>query len=239
MTDGRRSRQLRLVKVSWWQPRKVQRRFAFMLALSAVMIASAVYVARAGHSFSDVPTSAFYHDAVEWIVNRAITAGCAVGMYCPDATVTRGTMAVFMRKLGIALTSTILHGSGSVGVLPPTAIAACPTMAYTPTFPQQAIVHSRVSTTSAATHEHHSLTKVSTNGGATWTATDSRPNSINATGPGFFAHTTYFTSYDVSPGIPYMFAVEIGVMATAPVTGVCHVQVEFVNRNPISPPLRP
>lgn len=238
MTDDRRSRQLRLVKVGWWKPRRLRRRFAFVLALSAVMIASATYVARGSHSFSDVPTGAFYHDAVEWIVNRAITAGCAVGLYCPDASVTRGSMAVFLRKLGIALTPTILNGAGFTMV--PT-LAGCPTTAYMPPFPQKAILHARVTTGSgpSGAHHNHILMKVSTDGGSTWSATDSFPFSISDdVGAGASAHTSTFSDYDVSPGTSYMFAVEIAIAGTA-ASGSCHVQAAFVNRNPTTSPLRP
>jgi hypothetical protein len=54
----------------------------------------------ARHTFSDVPTSAFYHDAVEAIANANVTAGCGGTKYCPNNAVTRGQMAVFLNKLG-------------------------------------------------------------------------------------------------------------------------------------------
>lgn len=236
MTDGRRSRQLRLVKVGWWKPRKVRQRFGVVLALSAVMVASTIYVALASHQFSDVPTSpAVFHDAVEWIVNRAITAGCTPGLYCPNDAVTRLQMALFMTKLGKALTPTFRVGSGFTAT--PT-IAGCPTMAYTPTFPQTANIHARVSTTSMGAHEHHSLTKVSTDGGATWSPTDTFPFSIDSAVAGAFAQTSYFSTFDVSPGTSYRFAVEIGIFGSG-VSAGCHVQVAFVNRNPTTSPLRP
>jgi hypothetical protein len=55
-------------------------------------------VARASHNFSDVPDGAFYHAFVDYLARSGVTAGCAVGLYCPDAPVTRGQMAVFLGK---------------------------------------------------------------------------------------------------------------------------------------------
>lgn len=56
----------------------------------------------ASHDFSDVSTSAFYHNSVNAIANAGITAGCnrAGTRYCPNDPVTRGQMAVFLDKLG-------------------------------------------------------------------------------------------------------------------------------------------
>lgn len=54
----------------------------------------------ASHLFGDVPTSAFYHDAVSRIYNAGITGGCSASppLYCPESAVTRGQMAVFLDK---------------------------------------------------------------------------------------------------------------------------------------------
>jgi hypothetical protein len=49
--------------------------------------------------FADVPCPAGF--AVNWIEqlsNEGITGGCGGGDYCPDASVTRGQMAVFLTK---------------------------------------------------------------------------------------------------------------------------------------------
>ena len=48
--------------------------------------------------FHDVPKSEMFHNSVERIFHLGITAGCGGGMYCPDASVTRAQMAVFLLK---------------------------------------------------------------------------------------------------------------------------------------------
>ena len=54
--------------------------------------------------FFDVPQSNLFHDAIHTIAADGITAGCAAGLYCPDASVLRSEMAVFLLKSE--------HGSG-------------------------------------------------------------------------------------------------------------------------------
>jgi uncharacterized repeat protein (TIGR03803 family) len=48
--------------------------------------------------FLDVPQLDPFHDYVEKIFRKAITAGCAPGKYCPRDAVTRAQMAVFLLK---------------------------------------------------------------------------------------------------------------------------------------------
>jgi hypothetical protein len=48
--------------------------------------------------FDDVPSSQPFHDFVERIFRRGVTAGCAAGDYCPDASVTRAQMAAFLLR---------------------------------------------------------------------------------------------------------------------------------------------
>jgi len=51
-----------------------------------------------GTVFSDVPTNAFGADFIEAFAAQGITGGCGGGNYCPDNTVTRGQMAVFLLR---------------------------------------------------------------------------------------------------------------------------------------------
>jgi parallel beta-helix repeat protein len=60
--------------------------------------------------FLDVPDAHSFHDFVERLFRSAITSGCGGGNYCPDASVTRGQMAVFLLK-----------GKNGTGYLPPPA----------------------------------------------------------------------------------------------------------------------
>jgi hypothetical protein len=48
--------------------------------------------------FLDVPPPDAFHDFVEAIFRRGITAGCGAGSYCRNAPVTRAQMAVFLLK---------------------------------------------------------------------------------------------------------------------------------------------
>jgi hypothetical protein len=56
-------------------------------------------VAQASHNFSDVPDNAFYHAFVQFLVDNGITSGCGGGLFCGEEAVTRGQMAVFLKKL--------------------------------------------------------------------------------------------------------------------------------------------
>lgn len=49
-------------------------------------------------TFNDVPTSDPAFQFIEALVASGITAGCGGGNYCPDATLTRRQMAVFLAK---------------------------------------------------------------------------------------------------------------------------------------------
>jgi len=51
-----------------------------------------------GLSFTDVPTSQQFYAFIENIFHNGITTGCTVGTYCPDASVTRSQMAVFLLR---------------------------------------------------------------------------------------------------------------------------------------------
>jgi len=47
-------------------------------------------------TFMDVPVGSAQHRFVEALAAAGITGGCGAGLYCPDAPVTRGQMAVFL-----------------------------------------------------------------------------------------------------------------------------------------------
>jgi hypothetical protein len=46
--------------------------------------------------FTDVPASDMFFPFIQKMAQTGITAGCAPNLYCPDATLTRGQMAVFV-----------------------------------------------------------------------------------------------------------------------------------------------
>jgi streptogramin lyase len=51
-----------------------------------------------GGSFGDVPTSHQFYAFIETLFHSGVTGGCGPGSYCPDASVTRAQMAVFLLK---------------------------------------------------------------------------------------------------------------------------------------------
>lgn len=54
--------------------------------------------AATGTVFLDVPTSAFAADWIEELTAEGITSGCGAGNYCPNSTITRAQMAVFLLR---------------------------------------------------------------------------------------------------------------------------------------------
>ena len=58
---------------------------------------SAVFVGPAAfHFFADVTPVHFAFAQVEAVANAGITGGCGANVFCPDAPITRGQMAVFI-----------------------------------------------------------------------------------------------------------------------------------------------
>jgi spore germination protein YaaH len=51
-----------------------------------------------GSSFSDVPPTHPFYSFVEAISRNGITSGCGDGKYCPDTSITRGQMSVFLLR---------------------------------------------------------------------------------------------------------------------------------------------
>jgi len=64
-------------------------------------------------TFSDVPGAYWAWSYVERLASAGVTGGCGAGIYCPDATVTRAQMAVFLLKgiHGSSYTPPALGGS--------------------------------------------------------------------------------------------------------------------------------
>ncbi len=48
--------------------------------------------------FVDVPPGAFAYDYIHALAASGVTAGCAADLYCPNSSVTRAQMAVFLKK---------------------------------------------------------------------------------------------------------------------------------------------
>jgi hypothetical protein len=78
------------------------RRWGAVVALTVgVTVVSSVTtsVVWATHDFPDVPTSSPHHGDISWAVDNGITQGFGDGTFRPTQSVSRQTMATFMRRL--------------------------------------------------------------------------------------------------------------------------------------------
>lgn len=80
------------------------RRTALLFALAGLVgaLVATPIVVYASHQFTDVDDSHIFHGAIGWLADSGITEGCnppAATQYCPDANVTRGQMAAFLKRL--------------------------------------------------------------------------------------------------------------------------------------------
>jgi hypothetical protein len=75
-----------------------------------------------GDSFQDVPRSQLFYKKIEAVFHNAITVGCDPTHYCPDDSVPRDQMAIFLAR-AIAHGGANVPASGSVGGKPYNCIA--------------------------------------------------------------------------------------------------------------------
>ena len=147
---------------------------ALLIAISMLMAGAASGSPCGG--FTDVDSTAFSAEtcqSVEWVKNRTITTGCtSATLYCPNDTVRRSQMALFMKRLGSALEPKFLYTEQDipVGTAFTTSVEACIVGPFVVDFP-------RVATMSGWIHAHPSPSPAlnllwgavySTDGGMTW-----------------------------------------------------------------------
>ncbi len=123
--------------------------------------------------FADVDDTAIYCSAVEWLKNRSVTLGCSTGLYCPGDYVNRASMALFMKRLGDALTPVVLHKEYVVTTsttVPAAGQIYCSTGDYTPLeFPRTArFIATAWGVPNGGPSWLQGWWKYSTDGGTTW-----------------------------------------------------------------------
>jgi hypothetical protein len=192
--------------------------------------------------FSDVPTASPFCNATEWLANRGVTLGCTAGTYCPNDNVTRAQMALFMNRLGVALTPSLVEGCcGANDVLDvdTNPVAVCTTSDYTATaFPRHAVVTVSFAGDANAAMGAFADLAYSVDGGTTWALFDpGNRMRIGATGSGWVT-TSQTKGLTLQPWQKIRFGMRFGRE-----TGTgdfsrhrCFVQATIHNRNATTAP---
>jgi hypothetical protein len=224
-----------------------------LLAASAFALAALTAVPASAQNcvgFTDVLATDPICPSVEWLRNRAVTLGCTASTYCPTDPVTRGAMALFMNRLGTALTpefkrtrdttlgaldfaaqrNLCVINAGTINGYPRTAIVRGLVNLYTP------IVGMNIKTW--VVH--------STDGGTTWLPSEASATDGFAYGALYSGQTppndislNPMQVIDLNVGASYQFA-----LATKRASGTganianayCESLVQLVNRNGTSTP---
>jgi hypothetical protein len=218
---------------------------AFALAFALAGAAPAA-IALPCAGFTDVQDSDTFCPAVEWLKNRAVTLGCTATGYCPQLDVTRAQMALFMSRLGKALTPVVLYAEQPYGNLTVAAnngeTMLCITSPYTPDFARTARLAGQFFAQPAGGPAWlQGRFKFTTNDGGTWQFVGGNgammgrdwADTAHVAGSAVFA-----LPMDLLPGTTYRFGLGVDGMGVSysfnPV--VCQVQVTIDNANPAASP---
>ena len=126
--------------------------------------------------FTDIPGGAIYCNQVQWLNNRGITLGCTPTQYCPNDTVTRAQMALFMNRLGNAMEPLVGELQGNSGALSlDSNPIVCPTAAIAAAnYPRITTINWTFSGQATEAVQFDGRLVASVNGGATWSVLDSQ-----------------------------------------------------------------
>lgn len=136
----------------------------------ALLLAAAPASGAPCAGFTDVADTDAFCPAVEWLRNRAVTTGCTASTYCPTSPVTRAAMALFMNRLGSALTPQLAFAESSLaGVDPDAQPVVCQTaQTAAASHPRQALVSVAFAGVSAGDLGFSARPVVSSDNGASW-----------------------------------------------------------------------
>lgn len=144
-------------------------RYRYLLALLAALSSTPAAAAPCA-GFNDVQDTDSFCSAVEWIRNRSITIGCGTNAYCPNDAVTRTQMALFLNRLGTALTPGLAFVEASLVALDldgPPSLCSTAAIAATP-YPRRALVSIAFGGQSGGDMSFSARPLVSTDNGANW-----------------------------------------------------------------------
>lgn len=215
----------------------------FTIGVLALLPGKALAVACAGPSpFTDVPQGANYCSDTEWLKNRAITLGCtSTTLYCPNDVVTRASMALFMQRLGTALSPEIIRVDAALGTIDPDLPApnvVCQTADFTPTYPRRTHVTTTFAGQAAGALQYQHDIFVSTNSGGSWNFITANINR-SGTAAAQWISSSMDLVFDMVPGTTYRFGLVIGRQAgTADFSAArCFMNLLIFNRTGTSSPL--
>jgi hypothetical protein len=104
------------------------RPFSILAGCTLLWASQALHAApctQAPSSFDDVAVNDIFCTDVQWLKNRGVTLGCTPATdYCPSEVVTRGSMALFMKRLAEAILPEPMMAMGgisdqTIGLPPP------------------------------------------------------------------------------------------------------------------------
>ena len=76
--------------------KKSLKTFAILLVTLVLLCAVALSASASGNPFEDVPDDAYYHDAVLWAYENAVTTGTTATKFAPSSTCTRAQVVTFL-----------------------------------------------------------------------------------------------------------------------------------------------
>ncbi|MFO1313349.1 MAG: protease pro-enzyme activation domain-containing protein [Burkholderiales bacterium] len=192
--------------------------------------------------FSDVDPASPFCPNVEWLKDRQVTLGCTAGLYCPDAPVSRLSMAAFMNRLGTAGTDLVFTAQAQPGAINlDAAPVVCQTSDFTVVdFPRMATVEAIVSAQGNADVSFVTETVASFDGGTTW-APLTLANVAGSASAGHWGNVRSAGTRSLDVGQAVRFGVRVGRGGLGGSGGVtasqCNVRALVGNRNPNYSPL--
>jgi len=202
------------------------------LLLYAVLLPAAAPVHAQCAGFSDVPLGGFCTN-VTWMKNRQVTLGCEDGtVYCPNQSVTRLQMALFMNRVGNTLTPdvvTIQDSGVSLDISTSAPVYVCesavvPAVPYTRTMLGQLTMTYAI----AAAQDVQVGIATSVNGAAY----PFPPTTFSKTGAGQHQHHFINRLYTMPANQTHRFAIFVARVGSAPVPiggWQCNLQLHIVN----------
>ncbi len=192
--------------------------------------------------FIDIAVSSPFCPSVEWLKNRAITAGFTATEYCLTNDVSRLGMVAFMKRLGGALTATVLWKQESPGAIDlDTSVSVCQTTDFSQhDYPRRAFVDIVFSAKATGDADLLAEAVVSFDGGQSWfsTASVARPITVTAN---HWAVTRGSQVHDLALGATTRFGIRVNRSGTSTTSDLtesnCAIRVLVGNRDSSVSPL--